>query len=142
MAATAAPPVATGALGVSSYSAQLPCQPEAVSRARTFVSESLDTWNLAEELADIGELIVSELMANVVSHTKTDLTTVSLRRGKRRVRIEVADSSCTTPQVGFADGNSDHGRGLVLIDALSSHWGYVKYPWGKIVWAEMSVSEQ
>ncbi len=97
---------------------------------------------MREELADSGQLIVSELMANVVSHTKTDLTTVSIRRGKRRVRIEVADSSCTTPQIGFADGNSGHGRGLVLVDALSSHWGYVKYPWGKIVWAEMSVSEQ
>lgn len=129
------------ATGASKYSEQLPCQPSSVGRARAFVSDSLDTWGMREELADVGELIVSELMTNVVSHTTTDLKAVAIQRGGRRVRIEVSDSSSTSPCIGSDSSSTESGRGLMLIDALSSHWGYVKHPWGKAIWAELSVSE-
>ncbi|MGW7090071.1 ATP-binding protein [Streptomyces sp. NPDC054871] len=142
MTTTVAQSEATGAFGVSGYSEQLPCEAEAVGRARAFVSSSLDTWGLREELADTGELIMSELMTNVVAHTGTDLTTVAIQRGSRLVRIEVADSSSTTPRIESDSGSAQHGRGLLLVDALSSHWGYVKHPWGKVIWAELLVSER
>ncbi|MGW5731730.1 MULTISPECIES: ATP-binding protein [Streptomyces] len=120
----------------------MPCQPEAVGRARAFVSDSLDTWGMREELADVGEIIVSELMTNVVNHTSTDLTTVAIQHGGHRVRIEVADSSSTTPYIRPASATAEHGRGLRLVDSLSSHWGFVRHPWGKIIWAELTVSER
>ncbi|GGV69228.1 hypothetical protein GCM10010277_79260 [Streptomyces longisporoflavus] len=121
------------------YAAQLPCRPESVNRARALVSKALDNWGLTEDLADIGEFIVSELLTNVVNHTSTDLTTVTVQRGGHcRVRIEVADTSHNAPCIKAASSSDECGRGLVLVDALSSHWGYVKHPWGKVTWAELS----
>ncbi|MFF1714631.1 ATP-binding protein [Streptomyces sp. NPDC058268] len=115
--------------------------PESVSRGRTLVSTVLGKWGMGEELADVGEVIVSELLTNVVNHTSTDRTTLAIHRsGPSRVRIEVADSSSAIPCIGASGGSAECGRGLVLVDALSSHWGYVKHPWGKVIWAEL-VSE-
>jgi hypothetical protein len=31
------------------------------------------------------------------------------------------------------------GRGLMLVDALTTHWGVTATPWGKRVWAELKV---
>ncbi|MFJ7949053.1 hypothetical protein ACIQ6K_36365 [Streptomyces sp. NPDC096354] len=37
------------------------------------------------------------------------------------------------------DSNGDHihGRGLLLVDALSDRWGTDLYHWGKQVWGEL-----
>lgn len=59
----------TGVPGASGYTtAELPCVPESVGRARTLVSSVLAGWGLEGDLADLGGVIVSELVTNVVDH--------------------------------------------------------------------------
>jgi anti-sigma regulatory factor (Ser/Thr protein kinase) len=90
-------------------------------------------------LADV-ELIASELITNSVLHGGLDeaaLVHVRVRVGGRRVRIEVED-----PGRGFeprpvpAAGMDAGGRGLHLVDRLSSRWGFSRTV-TTLVWAEI-----
>ncbi|MFH8492213.1 ATP-binding protein [Streptomyces longisporoflavus] len=123
------------------YTAQLPCTPESVRRARALISSALEAWGVEHVLGDAGRVIVSELMTNVVHHTKTDLAWVAIRRGDHQVHIEVADSSHHTPRTTIANKSAECGRGLLLIDELSSLWGYEKHPWGKVIWVVLRARE-
>ncbi|NUV58928.1 ATP-binding protein [Streptomyces sp. CAI-85] len=135
---TAASTDATGAPGRSS--AELPCVPESVGRARAFVTGVLTGWGMEGDLSDCGEAIVSELLTNVVDHTGTDLTEVAVeRRGDGSVRIEVTDRSQSAPRLGKAADDAECGRGLSLVDALSACWGYDAHPDGKVTWAEIKI---
>ncbi|WP_241672311.1 ATP-binding protein [Streptomyces sp. IB2014 016-6] len=137
MTTTAAKPNATGAPG---YTAELPGAPESVGRARAFVSSALATWGLDDDLVGCGEVIVSELLTNVVDHTKTPLTKVVIeRRVDCSVRIGVSDRSRVVPCMRAATDDGESGRGLRLVDALSSRWGYRRNRWGKVTWAEIKV---
>lgn len=136
MTMTDARPDATHAPG---YSETLPCAPESVRRARRLVSTALEEWTLGD-FTDSGTLIVSELVANAVGHTRCRLVHVTVRRTEKTlVRIAVCDASRAVPTVGSPDGSSEVGRGLLLIDALSDRWGYYRHRRGKVVWAELRI---
>ncbi|MFC5785130.1 MULTISPECIES: ATP-binding protein [Streptomyces] len=135
---TAAKPNATGAPG---YTAELPGVPESVGRARAFVAGALAVWGLEEDLAGCGEVIVSELLTNVVDHTTTPMTKVVIeRRGGCSVRIGVSDRSRVVPCMKTATDDAESGRGLRLVDSLSSRWGYSRNRWGKVTWAEIKAT--
>jgi hypothetical protein len=54
------------------------------------------------------------------------------------LRIEIRDRGSGGPEVQAADTQSEHGRGLLLVSAVSSAWGVEPLePAGKIVWAEL-----
>ncbi|WP_369228782.1 ATP-binding protein [Streptomyces sp. R21] len=130
---TAAKPNATGAPG---YTAELPCVPESVSRARALVSSALVAWGMGDDLGDCGEIIVSELLTNAVDHTETPLTQVVIeRRVDSSVRIGVSDRSQVAPRMKKATDDTECGRGLHLVHALSWRWGYDTHHWGKVTWA-------
>ncbi|WP_432104183.1 ATP-binding protein [Streptomyces sp. bgisy091] len=130
---TAAQPDATCAFG---YTAELPCVPESVGRARALVSSALTAWGMSEDLADSGEVIVSELLTNAVTHTRTSTTKVIIeRQGESSVRIAVSDRSHAAPFVKASTDDSESGRGLSLVGALSERWGYDTDRWGKVTWA-------
>lgn len=136
MTMTAAKPTATGVPG---YTETVPCEPESARRARLLVSAALDTWGIGE-LAEVGTLIVSELISNAVSHTPCRVVRVVIRREMAAaVRIGVADKCRDTPEPGCPEGDSEGGRGLLLVESLSWRWGYDLHRWGKLVWAELRV---
>ncbi|MER6091826.1 ATP-binding protein [Streptomyces bluensis] len=131
---TAARPTATGAPG---YSETMPCEPESAHHARQLVAIALSAWGIGE-LADIGKLIVSELVNNSVNHTNCRTIRVLIRwEGRDMVRIGVADRSRDVPVLGKPDDEAEEGRGLLLIDAMSLKWGYDRKRWGKVVWAQL-----
>jgi hypothetical protein len=123
----------------------MPCVPESAHRARLLVCAALNTWGIGE-LAETGTLIVSELVGNCVRHTNCRLLRVVVRRPSARlVRIGVVDKSLyCLPELGGGDATREGGRGLLLVEALSSRWGYdllgthhKRGPWGKETWAEL-----
>ncbi|MEF9906471.1 ATP-binding protein [Streptomyces sp. P9-A2] len=133
---TAERTVVTGASGC--IKVELPCVPESAGRARAFISGVLAGWGLESDLADLGEAIVSELVTNSVDHTETRLTEIVVeRRLDSSIRIGVSDGSQAAPCVEKATDDAESGRGLYLVDALSSRWGYDLYGWGKVTWAEI-----
>lgn len=123
--------------GIPSYSETMPCKPESARRARLLVTAALSTWGI-EELVDAAKLVVDELLTNAIDHTRCRTARIAIRRiADDRVRISVADTSRDVPDMSNPRQDSEDGRGLVLVDALSDQWGYDRHRTWKVVWAEL-----
>lgn len=116
-----------------------PPAPLTVGRARRFLTHHLEVWGLPQ-LAEDAELIVSELVTNAIAHAHPPyghLIATRMERLVHGVLIEVHDASEAKPERQEASANSESGRGLALVDALTGgQWGVSdrKGP-GKKVWA-------
>jgi signal transduction histidine kinase len=85
---------------------------------------------------------MSELLTNAVK-ASAGLTTIQVRLaviGGTSLVIEVRDRNPEPPVLNDADGDSEGGRGLMIVDALCERWGYY-HPahGGKAVWAELPI---
>lgn len=91
-----------------------------------------------------GELVIGELVANAVVHARVSPgreIAVRLEMVHGHLRIEVHDASNEKPAIRRSTGPDDvSGRGLRLVEQLSSEWGCEPRPEGigKIVWALVS----
>lgn len=124
--------------GYPGYSETLPGLEESAEVARKLVRTALAAWHL-EELTDTAILLVSELVANAVKHTNSQVIRVVVSRPSERfVRIGVVDKARVLPElVKPGDELLTGGRGLLLVDALAERWGSDLYRWGKQVWVEL-----
>lgn len=121
-------PTPTGHPG---YTQTLPCTARSAGQARSLVRTALGAWGL-EHLADTGALVVTELVSNSVTHTRTYSIRVTVSRPSETfVRIAVADNSMTIPMLRTTTGDHEEtGRGLAIIDALTWRWGTDFLPGG------------
>lgn len=121
------------------YCFALPAHPESVA-ARRLTRSRLDEWRLNGDAYDAAVLIVSELVTNAVVHTASARVVCELRRLKNRLRIAVQDQGHQPggPRLGVG-ADDEHGRGLLLVDAMCSAWGSrdAGDGSGRIVWAEL-----
>ena len=112
----------------------LDAEPVSAPIARRFVQAALsDTaW---ENESPAAELVVTELVTNAVLHGRGPLA-VRLHVSSH-LYIGVRDSSLTLPvrPVGLVEGMT--GRGLLLIDAMTSRWWTQEHASGKTVWARL-----
>lgn len=118
---------------------ELPRELVAVREARSVVRELLESWAL-DALVDDASLVVTELVANAVAHARSSCE-LAVARSPAGVRIEVRDRGTGTPEPQPPDPESEHGRGLLIIAALSTAWGIDEAPGGKTVWVELSLPE-
>ena len=83
-------------------------------------------------------LVVTELVANAVRHAGTDMEVrlIALEHG---IRLEVQDGSTRPLRPRPSDMCDEGGRGLMLVDALSSRYGVEGEANGKKVWVELLV---
>lgn len=113
----------------------LPATPSSAKRARDLSTQCCRAWGVAG-LSDDVAVVVTELVANAVRHAGTDVR-FRLVRLAHGLRLEVADGSLRPlrprPLVQDAEG----GRGLVLVDALSTRYGVEADAHGKRIWAEL-----
>jgi serine/threonine-protein kinase RsbW len=130
--------------------------PESVPQARRFVAELLLGCPAREALMTC----VSELSANAIAHTDSGnggvfIVTVDLPR-PGLARIAVTDEGSTSlptlrplppadpiptadpldPPAGSVDLLAEGGRGLALVAACTTRWGYADAHPGRTVWAE------
>ncbi|WP_328325034.1 MULTISPECIES: ATP-binding protein [unclassified Streptomyces] len=125
---------------VRRYAFELPARTDSVARARRLTRNRLACWDFSEDVCDTALLIVSELFTNAVVHTAGDHIACELRDDKGQLRIAIQDQGhaavgpqlCRSPQ-------GEHGRGLLLVDAVSSAWGVreATHGPGRLVWAEL-----
>ena len=115
--------------------AVLPASPASAKRARDMTTERCRAWGV-DALSEDAALVVTELVANAVRHAGTDvrLRIIPLDRG---LRLEVADASTRPLRPRLGDELAEGGRGLVLVDALSTRYGVEADATGKRVWVEM-----
>ncbi|HET6534455.1 MAG TPA: ATP-binding protein [Actinoplanes sp.] len=107
----------------------------AARRARELVTEACARWD-TPELAGPACIVVTEMVNNVVAHARTPMTVLVARQGDG-MSVAVRDYSPTAPRfTGEPVPPTSHGgRGLLLIDSVSSRWGHLDVPGGKVVWA-------
>ena len=133
--------------------------PGAVPCARLHARLVLTEWGQGQA-GDSVELIVSELMTNalractdpVAGRPGYDLEGRQLPLGlrlasdRRQVLVEIWDGSMAPPVPGQTSLDGETGRGLLMVEAVSSRWGYyypARQPRGtapderaaKVVWA-------
>ena len=119
---------------------KFPNDPQAVRAARRFAIDELSGY--APELLDVVELLVSELAGNCVRHTDSSFD-VEVSRDRRKIRVAVSDRGAGKPAVQHVDTNAVAGRGLALVETLSSTWGVrtSRRPGGgKAVWFELELA--
>jgi anti-sigma regulatory factor (Ser/Thr protein kinase) len=111
--------------------------PDAPRLARSFVSETLRSWDQGH-VVDAAVLVVSELATNAVVHVGRGFT-VRLSNDGSTVRIGVADSSRDAPTPRHSGSATPGGHGLHLVDAIAHRCGYDTVDDGKVVWAELTM---
>ncbi|MEV8532810.1 SpoIIE family protein phosphatase [Streptomyces sp. NPDC051211] len=111
--------------------------PEGLSEARFALRQALRDWGMPA-LADDVELAAGELLVNALLHTDGGavLTMEVLPEPVRKVRLWVKDRSSVWPRRRSPGEAATTGRGLLLVDALASHWGVESRGDGKAVWCE------
>ncbi|WP_233221401.1 ATP-binding protein [Streptomyces carminius] len=120
--------------------------PQTAQDARRLARVALCAWGL-ENAAETAALLLSELIANAVRHAcGPSIRIVIDRPAQDRVYVAVVDRAPRqVPEVRAPGPEAVSGRGLVLVEELADRWGCevlgpVRRPWGKRVWAEMTVS--
>jgi len=149
---------------------QFPDEPIAAAQARTFVADALHRWALDALVPDV-QLAVTELVTNAILHARTPIVvTLCVADGVAEVAVTdydprapralphrvdlLADLDALGPGVGDdpdprhvglhygPSGSVAAGRGLIILDAISSAWGVTQHPDGKDVWARLPVSDE
>ena len=117
---------------------QLPSLVTTPSTVRAFLRTALGSWQL-DGLGEITELLADELVANVVRHVGRPMTVRAIRTADR-VRVEVEDPSPEPPVLRHPDPETVRGRGILLLEALSTDWGMDLRDDGKTVWFEIDTA--
>jgi anti-sigma regulatory factor (Ser/Thr protein kinase) len=113
----------------------LPAVTESVPAARRFVMNALQGMDAADVCDDVVAL-VSEVATNAVIHARTPFTIV-VRREEDTVRVRVHDRSAVIPRRRAYGLDATTGRGLRLVDTMSSDWGIEPETGGKVVWFDV-----
>lgn len=122
---------------------ELGALPTAPSRARAWARRVLREWQLSV-LSDMAELIVSELTTNAMLASRRlglPFIRLTFTLDERELAIAVHDYCASAPEPANPGVDDENGRGLLLVEAVSSRSGW--YPFedgtpGKVVWAVLS----
>ncbi|MGM1078574.1 ATP-binding protein [Streptomyces sp. H28] len=146
----AAGPVALGAApeatpsGVAAerrFRFELAAHPGSPAQARRLTRARLDGWSVCEDTCDTAALVVSELVTNAIVHTASSHIVCELHDGDDLLRIAVRDEGCAPgkPRANTRQRpEEEHGRGLLLVEALSHAWGAHEHGLGLLVWADLT----
>jgi anti-sigma regulatory factor (Ser/Thr protein kinase) len=109
-----------------------------VAAARRFVREQLGD-DAAAPARDAVELMVSELATNSVKHARAAFT-VTIERDGEEIRVQVHDAGIGRPVAASPGLLYTTGRGLQIVELLSSRWGVIEESGGKTVWFTLRTS--
>ncbi|MFI5527107.1 ATP-binding protein [Kitasatospora sp. NPDC051853] len=140
---TTAPRPATA--GPESHTHRLAPDDHAPLRLRKWLVRHLRQWRLVH-LADDLQLIATELATNAARHGVAPATATLTRGTAGQVRLAVTDTGpgfdpeeVTASWEASGTADSCHGRGLLLVAALSTAWGTDRpRRGGHRVWAELA----
>ena len=117
---------------------QFPDQLSSVPAARRFLTFTLKQWGLVD-LVDAAALAATEVVTNAVVHARSAFRLTV--QADDVLLVSVHDTGPTwpggTPQLTPLDLDSEGGRGLLLLEALSDAWGVHNDPTGKTIWFQL-----
>lgn len=104
--------------------------------ARRFVDGVLTDAGY-DDVLDVVQLLVTELVTNAVMHARSG-TTVTVRLLPEAVRVEVVDRDDSFPKRRTPQPDRPGGRGLELVEQMSTSWGIDMLDVGKRTWFEVA----
>jgi len=115
------------------------CDETVARHARAWAADQLTTAEAATwaGVRDKLALIVSELTTNAF-RAHCNAVTVSLSLDDDCLLIGVTDDAPGDPRVLQPTTGQRHGRGLMIVEALSTRWGVERDGQGKTVWAAVA----
>ena len=104
----------------------------------------LKEWGLPRSVIDDGQMLVSELMTNAADASnclpERPPITLRMRADEKSLLIEAWDQSPLDLEPPQPDADAECGRGLIVVEALSSRWGHERTGrTRKVVWAELAL---
>ncbi|HEX6920688.1 MAG TPA: ATP-binding protein [Actinomycetes bacterium] len=111
---------------------ELPATREAPALARQFLRERSCPPH-ARQVLDEAVLLVSELVTNSVLHGGPPII-VAVDCAGDSLQVRVRDGEQALPAPRHAASTDESGRGLELVDLISTEWGVDPEPDGKHVW--------
>ncbi|MFF2010027.1 ATP-binding protein [Streptomyces sp. NPDC058195] len=129
----------------------LSATPRGARLARRLAAEELHRWGWphGSEANRTATLLVAELATNAVRHGRVPgrdfRLRLTLQAGDPELLVEVTDASPGRPlpvpgAIPPPSAEGDGGRGLLLVEALSSRWGATGGdPYTKTVWCEVTL---
>jgi anti-sigma regulatory factor (Ser/Thr protein kinase) len=126
-----------GSMSQWSYTTTLDPTPASARRARAFVLQHLIHHRL-RHLVDPVQLVASELATNALVHAQTAFC-MTLSADDQAVLLTVRDDSPSLPRLQTAQDLDPTGRGLSIVDVVSTEWGVRgEADQSKSVWASFS----
>jgi anti-sigma regulatory factor (Ser/Thr protein kinase) len=123
-------------------SSEIP-QPGDIRAVRAAAARWLESAGVRGVVAETAVLVASELSTNAVRHARSRFET-ALAVEPDCVRVEVFDLDTRPPQPVLAGDDATGGRGLQIVAAVASDWGFRTEErdgvQGKVIWAEISIS--
>lgn len=118
---------------------ELAAHPSFVADARRMTRARLSSWGLCEDTCEKAALVVSELVTNAIVHSTGRRIVCELHDGDDLLRISVRDEGCVSgePHPSPQRPEEEHGRGLLLIEAMCRAWGTQEAGSGLLVWADL-----
>jgi two-component sensor histidine kinase len=117
-------------------------EPASASAVRREITLDLDLHGVPPERIDEVALVASELIGNAVRHcdaTERNELDVNWTVGTEAVLLSVEDASDALPVLRQAPADAPSGRGLTIVQALTSAWGVEPTQRGKRVWARIDL---
>jgi serine phosphatase RsbU (regulator of sigma subunit)/anti-sigma regulatory factor (Ser/Thr protein kinase) len=108
---------------------------ETVSQARAWARGVVASWDV-EPLAELAELLVSELVTNALRHASGPIELTALLLDEI-ITLAVSDADQPLPRLRKVNDADEGGRGLQLVSMLASRWGARPTAEGKVVWCDL-----
>lgn len=115
---------------------RLPPHPSSAGEARRMVGRLLAESG-REDLADTGQLLVSEVVTNALVYAATPID-VCVQADEDGILVQIGDGSRHWPEPRSYGLTAHTGRGLAMLEDMSSAWGVVPAVGGKTVWFHLS----
>ncbi|MFE2455337.1 ATP-binding protein [[Kitasatospora] papulosa] len=134
-------------VGVQMFAQRFSATRRGARLARLLASLQLVEWGhpRGTDDHDRATIVVAELTANAALHGcvpgRDFALLLTYETHRSVVRVEVSDTHPARPTLFAPTQDMDHGRGLVIVDALAVSWGvHDRVGPGKTVWAECALS--
>ncbi|MDO8106561.1 ATP-binding protein [Isoptericola sp. b441] len=129
--------------GSSDASLVLPGHRQSVAVGRHWVVRTSAERGVVGMANQVVELLSSELLSNAVLHgAGGHAIGVQLRHTAATVRVAVSDGGDRAPVVLDQDLAAVNGRGMAIVEAMSTRWGIEsRDEGGKTVWFELDLTE-
>lgn len=118
----------------------LPPNDQSAAQGRRFVREVLLPCALPE-IVDTAVLLASELITNAVLHGRSEVE-LTVEISGAGVKVSAADMNSRLPVMQSTDELALDGRGIAIVDLLSTAWGVTATEDGKIVWFCLELPRQ